>query len=101
MNYKHIKLVTISAVVMATMSLTACTAGGTNTQPTSTATTPQATSKTIPADINNYIVSGDYGSAPEIEIKQLGNIDTLLKSDVKTGEGAEIKPTDTVTVQYT
>lgn len=91
-------------LLAATVAITGCSTTPTETvapEPTTSSNQQQTQAKTIPADINNYIVSGEYGSAPEIEIKTLGNVDKLLVSDIKVGEGAEAKPSDTVTVQYT
>lgn len=88
------------AVLASALTLTACTAS-TPVATTAPETKVTTQTKTIPADINNYVVSGEYGSAPEIEIKKLGNIDKLLTSDIKVGDGATVKSTDTVTVQYT
>lgn len=88
------------AVIASALTLTACTTS-TPTDAPSSATKVTTQGKTITADVNNYIVSGAYGSAPEIEIKQLGNVDKMLVSDVKVGDGATVKSTDTVTVQYT
>lgn len=93
----------LTATILATaLSLTACS---TATAPAETTPMQTETATTIAPpilpDINNYIVSGEYGSAPEIEIKKLGNIEKLLVSDIKAGEGATATPADQVTVQYT
>lgn len=104
---KLIKVSSFTALTLAaTVALTGCTASNTDSSSTSSTATSSAQTSTAAstatkADANNYTSTEDLTVAPKLTINKLGNVSDLLVKDVVVGTGAEVKPTDTVTVQYT
>ena len=102
---KLIKVSSFAALTLAaTVALTGCTASNTESSTASPSTAPSTSSAVATAtkgDSNNYNSTADLTVAPKLTVDKLGNVSDLLIKDVVAGTGAEVKPTDTVTVQYT
>ncbi|MFD5831731.1 FKBP-type peptidyl-prolyl cis-trans isomerase [Lentzea sp. NPDC060358] len=59
-----------------------------------------AAAPTNPCKIDDFKVTGDFGSAPKVEVPACKPTDELLMKDLVQGTGAEVKAGTTATVNY-
>ncbi|MFD9705540.1 FKBP-type peptidyl-prolyl cis-trans isomerase [Lentzea sp. NPDC059081] len=59
-----------------------------------------STGSANPCKIDDFKVTGDFGSAPKVEIPACKPTDEMLVKDLVQGTGAEVKAGSTATVNY-
>ncbi|HEX7301505.1 FKBP-type peptidyl-prolyl cis-trans isomerase [Lentzea sp.] len=91
-----------NVLLIASLALAAATglAGcGSSAQPSS-GSSGSSSAPTTPCKIDDFKVTGDFGSAPKVEIPACKPTDELLVKDLVQGTGAEVKTGTTATVNY-
>jgi len=98
------RLAAASVSILTVLSLTACGSSSSNSAATTPASSPPATaaSPTGSSAIVGVKVTGEKGQQPTIVVAKGAPKPAGLQSeDIYVGDGAEVKPGDTVTAHYT
>ncbi|MCR3753112.1 FKBP-type peptidyl-prolyl cis-trans isomerase [Lentzea californiensis] len=87
----------IASVALAATGLAGCAGSA---QPSAGGSSPAAAAPTNPCKADDFKVTGDFGSAPQVEIPNCKPTSELVIKDLVVGTGAEVKTGTTATVNY-
>ncbi|GGU80470.1 FKBP-type peptidyl-prolyl cis-trans isomerase [Lentzea flava] len=93
-------LLIASLALAATVGLTGCGSSAQPSSGTGSSTNTSTAAPSTPCKADDFKVTGDFGTAPKVEIPACKPTDELIIKDLIQGTGAEVKAGTTATVNY-